>query len=171
MISIVKATAADTPLIADIASRSFIESHHTSAPMHEIDNYIKAKYDQAVLREELEDPANIYYIIYTDKKPAGYSKIVFNSPHTRIAQQNITKLERIYLLQEFYGLKLGAELFSFNLRLSKSNDQSGMWLYVWEKNDRAIAFYERAGFKIIGHGDFRLTATHSNPNHIMFLEY
>lgn len=46
-----------------------------------------------------------------------------------------------------------------------------MWLYVWKGNDRAIQFYKKAGFKIVGDGFFRLTDTHANPNWQMFLRY
>ncbi|MBK6772562.1 MAG: GNAT family N-acetyltransferase [Ignavibacteria bacterium] len=112
-----------------------------------------------------------YHIIFHNNQPAGYSKIVFNLPHSNIPFENVTKMERIYLLKEFYNLKLGFELFSINIELSKNNNQTGMWLYVWKENLRAVRFYKRAGFKIIGSYDFKITDTHSNPNHQMFLRY
>ena len=171
MITTVKATTEDAELLADIGGITFVESHGSSAAPEEIDTYVNEKYSPDVLRQELSDSRNIYYVIYHDEKPAGYSKIIFDFPHPNIPEKNITKLERIYLLKEFYGFKVGAQLFNFNLELSKNNTQAGMWLYVWEENHRAIAFYEKAGFKIIGSGDFRLTQTHSNPNHLMYLKY
>jgi len=171
MASIIKATEDHAQLLADIGKVSFIESHGTSAVPEEINKYVTEKYNPDVLKQELTGPKNIYYILYHDKQPAGFSKIIFNVPHPDIPQQNVTKLERIYLLKEFYGLKLGNELFNFNLELSKNKDQAGMWLYVWEENYRAIAFYEKLGFKVLGSGDFKLTPTHSNPNYIMFLQY
>jgi ribosomal protein S18 acetylase RimI-like enzyme len=169
--AIIKPTADHIPILADISRRTFIESHGHSASKENIDEFVNGRYNQEEVARELSDPANIYHMIYHKDQPAGFSKIIYNSPYKNIAQQNVTKLERIYLLKEFLGFKLGAELFDFNLRLSKDNDQAGMWLYVWKENHRAISFYDKAGFKIVGEGDFRLTATHSNPNHIMFLEY
>ena len=171
MASIIKATGSDAQLLANIGKVTFIESHGTSAVADEINTYVNEKYNPDVLRLELDDPKNIYYILYHDKQPAGFSKIILNVPYPAITQKNITKLERIYFLKEFYGLKLGNELFNFNLELSRNADQAGMWLYVWEENHRAIAFYEKRGFKIIGDGDFKLTPTHSNPNYIMYLKY
>ena len=82
--------------------------------------------------------------------------------------ENITKLERIYLLKEFY---LGAELFEYNVRLAKENNQKGMWLFVWVENERAVNFYKKNGFVIIGSHDFKISETHSNPNHQMFLGF
>ena len=34
-----------------------------------------------------------------------------------------------------------------------------------------IRFYEKKGFIITGSYDFPITATHTNPNHRMFLEF
>ena len=171
MTSIIKATREDAGLLADIGKITFIESHGNSASAKDIDIYVSEKYNASIFNEEVGNPANIYHIIYHDRQPAGYSKIIFNVPHPNIQMQHVTKLERLYLLKEYYGLKLGSELFIFNVDLSKQNSQAGMWLFVWKENDRAVNFYKKAGFKIVGSHDFKLTETHSNPNHQMYLEY
>jgi diamine N-acetyltransferase len=171
MVSIVKANVEHSQLLSEIAKLSFIESHGNCAKTEDVNIYVNEKYNNNVFKEELTDQKNIYHIIYNDKRPAGYSKIIFNSPYTGSEIKNITKLERIYLLKEFYDLKLGLELFEFNISLSKRNDQTGMWLYVWKENHRAINFYKRSGFIIIGSHNFKISETHSNPNHQMFLKY
>lgn len=171
MSSIVRATAADSKLLAGIGRETFIESHGGSAAKHDIDAYINEKYSEAFLRDELADKKNIYYLIYYKKQPAGYSKIVMDCPHPIIPQQNVTKLERLYLLKTFYELKLGQELMGFNIALARAYKQAGMWLFVWKQNSRAVNFYSKAGFKIIGSYDFQVSATHSNPNHHMLLEF
>ena len=98
-------------------------------------------------------------------------KIILNSPHSNIQTENVTKLERLYLLKDFYELKLGIGLLNFNVELSRKKNQAGMWLFVWKENQRAVNFYKRTGFQIIGSYDFKLTETHSNPNHQMFFKY
>lgn len=173
MIKIVKANENDFRLLAETGKVTFIESHGASAPAEEINKYVNEKYDPGIFKEELRREENIFHIIYYDNdiKPAGYSKIILNSAHPDIPVQNVTKMERLYLLKEFYDLKLGFKLFDFNLELSKKNGQKGMWLFVWKENRRAVSFYEKAGFKITGSHNFKLTETHSNPNHQMFLKY
>ncbi|GAB2839678.1 GNAT family N-acetyltransferase [Ferruginibacter profundus] len=168
---IIKATVKDAAVLMPLAIETFIQSHGHSAPAADIDNYIAEKYSLAAFTAELNDPQNIYHIIYHDDKPAGFSKIIFNHPYDDSNIQNITKLERIYLLQQFYSLKLGKLLFEFNVALAKQAQQKGMWLYVWVENTRAFNFYTRAGFTITGSHDFRVSATHSNPNHRMYLEF
>jgi len=169
--SIIKAGKKDAAVLATLAKSSFIQSHGHSAPAEVINNYIAEHYNTAVFIQELNDPQNIYHIIYYDEKPAGFSKIIFNHPYANSPIQNISKLERIYLLQEFYSLKLGKALFEFNMELAKQQQQTGMWLYVWKENTRAFNFYTRAGFTIVGSHDFKLSATHFNPNHQMLLQF
>ena len=118
-----------------------------------------------------KETKNIYHIIYYASQPAGYSKIIFNNPYPNSELKNITKLERLYLVKEFYDLKLGAELFQFNSTMSKENNQSGIWLFVWKENLRAVKFYQKQGFEIIGSFDFKLSDNHSNPNYQMLLKY
>jgi len=171
MTSIIKATPKDFRLLADIGKQTFIESHGESAAKKDIDAYVNEKNSSDFFRHELTDSKNIYHIIYYNDTPAGYSKIILNNPHENILPRNVTKLERLYLLKQFYELKLGLELLKFDVSLSQNNNQAGMWLFTWKENARAINFYLKNGFKIIGSYDFKLSETHSNPNHHMFLEY
>lgn len=166
-----KANPQDYALLTEIGKITFLEAHGNSAPPADLEAYIQEKYTHEILKKELESPDNHYYILYHNGQAAGYSKIVFNAPHSNIPIENITKLDRIYLLKEFYGLDLGSVLLDFNIELSKENHQAGIWLFTWVENLRAIRFYQKNGFKIIGSHHFKISETHSNPNHQMFLKY
>lgn len=168
-ITITKATSQHAEIIAAIAVQSFIESHGHSAPAADIENYVATKYSIAAIADELSGNNNVYYIIYYDQQPAGYSKILLNTPPVGTVAQNFCKLDRLYLLAQFHDLKLGLTLLNHNISLSKENAQAGIWLYTWTSNHRAVRFYTRAGFKITGHTHFRISETHTNPNHQMLL--
>ncbi len=171
MISITPATSDHSQLIAEIGKTSFIESHGSSASAADIAAYVTEKYTDAAFKNELADANNIYHIIYYNGVAAGYSKIVLNAGHPNIAIENVTKLERLYLLKEFYDLKLGQELLQFNIALATRNKQAGMWLFTWTGNQRAINFYQKVGFHIIGSHDFKISENHYNPNHQMLLTF
>ncbi len=165
------AVVADCQLLATIGGQSFIESHGSSASAVDIATYVAEKYTSEVFEKELANPENLYHIIYYGAEPAGYSKIILNTGHANIGAGNVTKLERLYLLKEFYDKKLGHELLQFNVALARQNSQSGMWLFTWTGNERAVNFYKRSGFKIIGSHDFKISETHYNPNHQMLLTF
>ena len=169
MISIVKATLQDAPLLAKIGQQTFIESHGKSAPEKDLNNYMENNLSVENFKNELADSSNIYHLVYSNNRAAGYSKIILNTSNKNLKEENITKLERLYILKEYYNLKLGYQLLLFNVNLAKQNSQSGLWLNVWTENKRAINFYKKTGFKIIGEYLFKISATHSNPNHQLFL--
>ena len=171
MNQITKATIKDTKLLSKISVDSFLPAHGHSASKEDIDTYIAKNFNEEKLFRELANPENEYYFIYHKDKIAGYSKVIFNSSNENIDVNQITQMSRLYLLEEFYDLNLGKELFNFNIAISKQNNQKGIWLAVWIENKRAIKFYKKKGFEIVGSFDFKISKTHSNPNHILYLAY
>ena len=171
MFKILKATPKEAKQLAPIAKEAFLTAHGHSASKEDINNYVAANFSEANFVAEISAQNNHYYLIYYDNKLAGYSKVTLNTTNKNIASENVTYMSRLYLLKEFYGLNLGKELFDFNIKFSKQHNQQGMWLAVWIENERAIKFYTKMGFKIVGEYDFRISTTHTNPNHIMYLEF
>ena len=171
MIQIKTATLDDTEVLTQLGKTTFMEAHHTSASIKALECYLNKVYQEERFLEELENPNNIFHLIYFNEEPVGFSKITLSETNAAITKDNVTKLDRIYVLKEYYDKKLGVELFKNLVSVSKENKQTGLWLYVWVKNERAINFYKKMGFLVVGSYDFVLSKNKSNPNHIMFLEY
>ncbi len=169
MISIIKANPNHAKIIKEIGEISVEEAHRSSCSAHVLRQYLEKNYNIEAIHDELNDEKNIYHVIHVDGEPAGFSKIILNAPHANIQQKNITKLDRIYLLNTFFNRQIGFELLKFNIDLSKKNNQYGMWLFTWVGNERAIKFYQKNGFTIIGSHNFQVTETHYNLNSQMFL--
>ncbi|WP_252191179.1 GNAT family N-acetyltransferase [Polaribacter sp. Q13] len=171
MMEIIKANATHCDVIIATGKQAFLESHGHSASKEDIELYIDKAYQKETILTELKNSKVHYYLIYIDTIIAGFSKVELDTTNKNIADTNITKLDRIYLLESFHGKQLGAQLFHFNLELSKKNNQNGIWLAVWTENQKAVKFYHKMGFKIAGVFDFKISDTHTNPNHIMYLKY
>ncbi|MCK0134427.1 GNAT family N-acetyltransferase [Arenibacter sp. S6351L] len=171
MIKIIKANIAHSELIAEIGKQAFWESHGHSASKEDINSFISKTYNKAAINKEFENTNILYHLVSFNDKIAGFSKIELSTSNVNIKDPNITKLDRLYLLKEFYGKNLGAKLVDLNIELSKQNHEKGIWLAVWKENQKALNFYLKAGFKIVGEFNFKISETHSNPNHIMYLKY
>lgn len=171
MIRLKPLTVDDAAILAEIGGISLIQSHGHSAAPEVMNAYREKAFSVEACRAELLDEANIFYGAYYNDSLAGYSKIIFNGPHPDVRLQPVTKLERLYLLKDFYDKKLGHRLLEKAIELSKAHGDKGMWLDVWKKNERAIRFYEKKGFKTVGESAFVLTETHQNPIWVMLLSY
>ncbi len=158
-------------ILSSIASASFLYAHKTSASIDLINNYISNNLSDKVFEKELKQKDALLNLVYVHDEPVAYSKIILNKAYPKIKHTNVTKLERLYVIENYISKGIGKHMFNETLKLAKENSQAGLWLYVWIGNKRAIKFYTKQGFKIIDEAMFQISPTHSNPNHIMYLEF
>lgn len=170
-VSIRKTSTQDADILQKLAVTTFRESHGHSAPAEDIDQYINSKFTLENMKGELSDASNVFHLVYVNEELAGYSKIIYNTAYENRTKTNSAKLERLYVLEKFHDLKIGKQLMDFNLNLAKENGQSGVWLYVWTENHRAVRFYKTYGFQQIAETIFPISTRHSNPNWILSLEF
>ncbi len=153
----------------DIGAVAVEEAHRESCSTEDMQTFLRNNYNEVAIKAELNDSNNLYHIIYYQNKAIGFSKIILNYSNPNIEQKNVTKLDRIYILKEYFDLKLGYTLLQFNIELAKENNQCGIWLFTWVDNKRAVDFYIKTGFTIIGNHKFKVTETHYNAHYQMLL--
>ena len=171
MISLQQLTPADAEMLAEVGSVSLLQSHGHSAPDEVMQAYVNKDFSIESCRSELANAAHVYWAAYYNDAPAGYFKIQYAVPHAAVPLQAATKLQRLYLLNDFLGKQLGHQLLQKAMALSKQAGDEGMWLNVWKENERAFRFYQKQGFEIVGESLFVLTETHANPNWVMWQKY
>ena len=171
MVSILRATEKDYQTIVSIGNISVEEAHRESCSAEDMRTYLNNHYNDDAIKKELNNTENIYHIICYNNEPVGFSKIVLNAEHPNIPHKNATKLDRIYLLSKYHNLKLGLELLQYNISFCKNNNQCGIWLFTWVGNEKAVNFYLKNGFRIVGSHQFKVSETHSNLNHQMYLDF
>lgn len=164
-----KATTGDVTALLHLARQTFVESHGHSATTEHINDYMNRKFTESSLLSELTDENSVFFVFEDEHALIGYSKIILDCPHPDINAAPVAKLERIYILQSHHGKNIGQALFDTNKDLAIAQHQQGIWLYVWTENHRAVSFYKRNGFQVIGSYDFEIAADHTNPNHRMWL--
>lgn len=153
--------------LAQLSTDTFIESHGHTAGEEDIQSYVGLNFNAKKLSEDLQDSRIFFNKIYLKDQIAGYSKLIINEPHPLTQITPVAKFERLYLLRDFYGLGLGEKLLRHNIEIAETHKQKGLWLFVWTGNKNGLQFYGKSNFKSIGQHDFKISATHSNPNYVM----
>jgi ribosomal protein S18 acetylase RimI-like enzyme len=97
-----------------------------------------------------------FYLATSDQKAIGYLKINFGKAQTEIMDEHALEIQRIYVLQEFHGKRVGQLFIDEVLNIVKINPVTFIWLGVWEENHRAIAFYSKNDFPVFDKHDFTL---------------
>ena len=84
----------------------------------------------------------------------GYIKINEASAQTDIQDEDALELERIYVSKEVRDSGLGSYLMEQTVAMAKQKGKTYIWLGVWEKNQKAISFYQKHGYYKIGTHEF-----------------
>jgi len=170
-ITIRKATSLDTYSIVRVGTVAVELAHRASCSKEAMSQYMDAHYNYDAIKEELDTPANIYHLIFYGPEAVGFSKVILNMGHSNIPEPNVAKLDRIYIMPEYFDRQLGYKLLKHNMDLAIENKQAGLWLFTWTGNERAVNFYKRTGFKVVGEHMFKVTDDHYNPNYHMYLKH
>src|SRR5690606_11940540 len=86
-----------------------------------------------------------YFAVYGDDI-IGYLKLNFGQSQTDLKDDKALEIERIYVLEEFHGKKVGQLLYQKAIEVARQAELQYVWLGVWEENARAIKFYKKNGF-------------------------
>ncbi len=150
-----KCTFDDLETLRIISYQTFYDTFSESNTPSSIDAYMDNAFQIKKLESELSNPHSAFYFLYNEDEIAGYVKLNEYEAQTDIHDPNSIEVERIYLLEDFQGKGLGKALIDKAIDVAHNVKKDYLWLGVWEKNEKAIAFYKRNGFfKIDQHSFF-----------------
>ncbi|WP_462250665.1 GNAT family N-acetyltransferase [Ekhidna sp.] len=132
--------------LREIGKRTFLESFGDQNKKEDMDAYLEKSFAENQLMSELSDDSSEFYFAKLDGQIIGYLKVNYENSQTEIKDSDSLEIERIYVIKEFHGQKVGQLLYKKALDIAVSKNMKFLWLGVWEKNPRAIRFYEKNGF-------------------------
>ena len=92
----------------------------------------------------------------SEEQPAGYAKLRTGHADPSVTGPEPVELERLYVGRHVIGSGVGAALMQASLDAAQAAGHRTVWLGVWERNARAISFYVKWGFRIVGEHTFML---------------
>lgn len=149
---------ADAALLAELGAVSFRESVAAESDANDLALYLAEAFGVAQQRCELLEPGSVFVIAEIDAAAIGYARLRARDLPQPLASSAIAAVElaRIYVRRAEWGRGVGAALLAATLDAARERDAGLIWLGVWERNARAIAFYEKAGFTKVGRKIFQL---------------
>lgn len=152
------ATTEDAEVLAHLAEHTFRDAFASDNTPDDLEAYVREAFSVETVRRELEDDTSTFLIAVVDgrEEPIGYAKLRSGAPGPGVTGQDPVELQRIYVDQSAIGQGLGAALMAECLDAARAGGHRTLWLGVWERNDRAIAFYEKWGFDAVGSHVFTL---------------
>ena len=153
------ATVADAALLADLGARTFRGAFAADNDPDDLALYLAEAFTPERLAAEIADPASTFFLAHDAAgAPVGYARLVTDRPHAAVSGTRVAELARIYADQSVLGQGVGAALMRACLDAAAgdgaASGHDAIWLGVFERNPRAIRFYERWGFRTVGETTF-----------------
>jgi len=155
-ITIPGVTLNDIEQLQIISRETFSETFSSSNTKENIAKYLADGFSIEKLTEELNNEHSEFYFAVIDDKVVGYLKLNFGSSQSEIQDSISLEIERIYVLQQYHGKKVGQVLYEKAMQVAEDKKVDYVWLGVWEENPRAIRFYQKNGFVEFDKHIFRL---------------
>ena len=164
MFEIRKATLADIPLINQLAWIVFPHTYKDILSPEQIDYMMEWMYSPTNLKKQMTEDGHIYYLAFRADAPAGYLSIQPEGEH-------IYHLQKIYVLPNYQGMKLGKMLFQQAIDGIKELHPAPcqMRLNVNRQN-KARDFYRNMGMYKMAEGDFHIGNGYYMNDYIMALD-
>lgn len=142
--------------LQQISRLTFTETFSSENSEENMSAYLENIFSTEMLRAGLNDKNSEFYFAELENKVIGYLKVNSAQSQTEIKDENALEIERIYVLKEFQGKKIGQLLFEKAMEIARQKSMDYVWLGVWEKNLRALRFYNKNGFVPFDKHIFRL---------------
>lgn len=144
----------DLVTLRELSRKTYSDTFgHMNTPSN-LKDYLKQAYDIDKLRDELSNSNSTFYFLYANEKLSGYIKLNEYKAQTDIYDPQSLEIERIYVTKEFQGKGLGSALIKQAIDIADIRKKSYVWLGVWVRNHKAILFYKKNGFYVIGKHSF-----------------
>lgn len=156
-VTIRQASTADAALLAEIGARTFFDTFAADNTPEDMNSYLTSSFSPAIQAAELAEPEAILLIAEMDREVAGYAKLrTGGDAPSCVTGNNSVEIVRFYVDKKHQGCGVGAALMGECVSAAKSVGAHCVWLGVWERNDRALAFYRKWGFRKVGTQPFML---------------
>lgn len=144
----------DAAQLAELAARTFVETYGADNSPENLKAHVVASYGAAQQAEELADPDVRTLLAYQNDELIGFAQVRSKAVPACVVVEKPVELLRFYLARSAHGTGVAQSLM---LKVRKAARELGgrhLWLGVWEKNPRAIAFYLKSGFVKVGTHEF-----------------
>lgn len=154
--NIIQATTTHVELLQQLGKETFYDTFHAHNDAQTMETYLQRAFTIDKLTAELEHAQSFFYVLFDGDEAAGYMKLNIDEAQSEPFGSETLEVERIYIRQAHKRRGFGNVLMQKAMDVAKTHDKRAIWLGVWEKNEQAIAFYEKNGFVKVGEHTFMM---------------
>lgn len=148
------ATEADADAVAAFGRRSFSETFAADNRPADLATYLESAFSPDIQRRELQNPATTCLTMERDGILIAYAMLCDGKVSAHVTDPTAMELQRFYVDKSAHGTGLAQALMSACIATAMARGAGTLFLGVWERNTRAIRFYNAQGFAEVGRQTF-----------------
>ncbi len=145
-----RAVAADAPSLSAFARRLFIEAFGADNRPEDMALYLADAFSEATQHDEIVATESLCLLLEVEGALAAYALLHVGERHALVTAAHPVELQRFYVDARWHGRGLAPAFMAAVCAEATAAGGKTLWLGVWERNPRAIRFYEKQGFRDVG---------------------
>jgi ribosomal protein S18 acetylase RimI-like enzyme len=155
-LQIIPALPEHSRALAEFASAAFHDAYAYANTPEDMQQYIAEHFSEEEIFKEIKTRNTFIFLAMLDGKIVGYVKLGTATSPEQLNGKPAIEIERLYVDKKLQSQKIGSALMDHLVHFANDGGKEVIWLGVWKKNIRAVAFYERKGFVKFGETIFTL---------------
>jgi ribosomal protein S18 acetylase RimI-like enzyme len=149
--------AADAQALSAFAERLFRETYVGGYDPADIDDYVMHAFSPGKQARELTEPGGRVLVIEDSQNGLlGFAHLRQTPAPAVLADRFAVEISRFYVDRPWHGRGIARVLMSACIAEARSRGADALWLQVYQNNERAVAFYEKSGFRKSGTAKFQM---------------
>jgi GNAT superfamily N-acetyltransferase len=142
--------SSDAVSLAELAARTFRDTFAPENDPDDITLHVAKAYSPVQQGREIADPNIITLIVEASGQLTGYAQLRRGPAPMCVTASAPIELWRFYVAREWHGQGIAQKLMRRVDLAADGADARTLWLGVWERNERAKAFYRKCNFVDVG---------------------
>jgi GNAT superfamily N-acetyltransferase len=156
-----RAASTDAAGLSTLARVTFPLACPPGTAPEAIDEFLATHLSAESFSDYLADSGRLVTVAEDETGLCGYTMLIAGEPGDQdvaaaIGTRPTIELSKVYVLPGSHGRGVAAPLMQATLDSARGTGAAGIWLGVNQRNARAVRFYEKSGFAIVGEKSFRL---------------
>ncbi|HSZ09478.1 MAG TPA: GNAT family N-acetyltransferase [Steroidobacteraceae bacterium] len=141
-----KDDALELSVLAERTFRTAFAESNTAANMQ---LHCATTYGYALQLAEILESGRETWVAEADAGLLAYVQLQFDATSPTISGERPVEILRFYVDASHHGTGLAHQLMAHVVARAQAAGSTVLWLGVWERNPRALAFYKKWGFDVV----------------------
>jgi ribosomal protein S18 acetylase RimI-like enzyme len=155
------ATIADAARLSALGATTFRETFEGENTPEDMARHLAETFTPDRQAAEITDPAGTVLLAERrgpsgEAELVGYVHLLAGPAPAAVQGPAPLELKRLYVSRAWHGRGVAGALMDSALDAARARGARTLWLGVWERNPRAVAFYRKYGFTRVGEHTFVL---------------